>query len=767
MGKSLKLSLLVMGASGIVGQVALLREMLVSFFGNELTLGIILANWLLLEAAGALLGGRIAERTPRKLEIYVLLQLVFSLAFPLSVFLSRIFKNVFFETPGEALGLAAIFSVSFLLLLPVALAHGALFPFGCKLYAGHDRDKASSIGKVYILETLGSILGGVLITFFLVRHLSSPAAALVIALANALVSIALLRSPAPADRTRFGKVLLGFSVSAAVLFLAVLSPPVLKRIHSYTLSLQWKGLDVLHSENSPYGNITVTRQDEQFTFFVDGLPSITVPDPDAEAVEDFVHFPLLHHRNPESVLVLSGGAGGVLREILKHPVRRVDYVELDPLVLKLVRRFSTPLTRSELADPRVHVHYADGRFFVNRTEDRYDVILVGLSAPQELQTNRLFTQEFFSIAREKLNEEGLLVISLPGSLTYLSPQMRDLNRCIADTLESVFARVKTVPGDSNLYLASDSPGIEEAGADELSARLEERDIASGIFTEHHISYRLHESRLLWFRESLEGAISRLNSDFRPAGVFYSLALWNARFAPGFSDIFTSLGSLKPASFLGLGILIPVLLLLVFLAKPRLSAGAVPYAVFTSGLCGMIFQLSVILTFQSLFGYLYHLIGLLLTVFMAGTAYGSLHVTRRLDTTRNDGSLFLKLESGFIGFSLLLPFVISRLAAFQDIPAVHILLYAAFFLMSFLSGLLVGLQFPLAAKIHLGLTPGKKPFGRTSGLLYGADLLGGFFGGLAGGVLLLPVFGLRETCLLLALVKTGSFLLFLVFTKTQK
>ena len=89
------------------------------------------------------------------------------------------------------------------------------------------------------------------------------------------------------------------------------------------------------------------------------------------------------------------------------------------------------------------------------------------------------------------------------------------------------------------------------------------------------------------------------------------------------------------------------------------------------------------------------------------------------------------------------------------------------IMSFFSGLLLGLQFPLASKIYLGTLSREGGFGQTAGLLYGADLLGGFFGGLFGGVLLLPILGLKASCFMMAMIKGSSFLLFLLFTRVRK
>jgi spermidine synthase len=88
-------------------------------------------------------------------------------------------------------------------------------------------------------------------------------------------------------------------------------------------------------------------------------------------------------------------------------------------------------------------------------------------------------------------------------------------------------------------------------------------------------------------------------------------------------------------------------------------------------------------------------------------------------------------------------------------------------MSFLSGMTIGLQFPLANKIYLTSYAGKGKLGETAGLLYGADLLGGFFGGLSGGILLLPIMGLKETCLIMAMLKASSGLLFFLFIRLKK
>jgi len=476
---------------------------------------------------------------------------------------------------------------------------------------------------------------------------------------------------------------------------------------------------------------------------------------------------MLFHEKPQSVLILSGGAGGVIQEILKYPVTRIHYVELDPLLLKLVQKFPTPLTQSELSDQRVEIHYTDGRFFVQKTRDRFDIIFIGLPAPQRLQTNRFFSSEFFSTAKRKMNPDGIIVLTLPGSLTYINAELRDLTRCILDTLKSVYRSVRIIPGDVNLYLASDSDQLKRVTTEEVAKRLEERKIKTDLFTTGYIQYRLHQRWLKWFLKSMEGRQVHLNSDFRPLGVFFNLSYWNALFSPHLTGLFRWFEGFSLRITILLMAVLTLLLAVMFLKRPYTSRYSVPYAIFTTGLTGMIFDLAIIFTFQTLYGYLYYQIGLLVTVFMAGVALSSLWVTQRLDRIKKDSSLFLATELSIALFSLLLPFVFSIPSQYLEKTAIYILLYTLFLTMSFVSGVLVGFQFPLANKIYLSATSREGTFGQAAGLLYGADLFGGFFGGLFGGVLLLPILGLKESCFMMAIIKISSFLLILLFTRIQK
>ncbi len=751
----------------MVSQIILLRELLVSFFGNELTLGIIIANFLILEAVGSFYVGRSVEIKKRRIEIYVLFQLIFSISLPVAIYLSRLSKNIIISIHGEYMGFLPILYSSFLILLPVAIPHGALFTYGCKLYAQFLSEDASSIGKVYVMETIGSILGGFLITFIMIQYLTSFEIAFIVSLINSLISLFILWEAKVASYDRIKKNLFWISAILTTAFALILFTPISESIHLSSIKSQWKGLNPIHNENSIYGNITVTKRGEQLTFYTNGVPTITTPVPDIASIEDLIHFAMLSHENPQSVLILSGGAGGMIYEILKYPIRRLDYVELDPLLLKLVQKFPTPVTQYELHDQRVRIHYTDGSFFVKRTNESYDIIFIGLSAPHELQTNRLFSHEFFSTVQKKLASEGIVVLMLPGSLTYISPELKDLNGCIWDTLKAVFRSVKIIPGETNIYLSSNSDKTNNLTPDYMIRALQERKIKTSLITKSYIEYRLNERWQNWFEKSMQGRKFRLNSDFHPVAVFLNLSYWNSLFSPYLVKIFKWFEGLSLKLTGSIIAIFTILFSLIFFKKPIISKYSLPYAIFTSGITDMILHLTIILTFQTFYGYLYHQIGLLVTLFMVGAALSCLYITKNLSSIKNGASIFLILESWVIVFSLLLPLIFLIPSYHLEKTGVYYLLYCIFLITSFLCGTLVGFQFPMATKIYLDSHLKKGIFGQTAGLLYGADLLGGFFGGLLGGIFFLPILGLKDTCIFMALIKASSLFLFLIFTKLQK
>jgi spermidine synthase len=753
MKKHFTVALLLKGFSGLVAQIVLLRELLIVYSGNELSIGIILANWLILGAFGSYVLGRRAEKSKYALETFTVITILFSLSLFIAIYLTRILKVAIGISIGESIGFLPMLFSSLLILSAASVFQGALFTYSCRIYSRFSGPRASSVGRVYVYETVGTIIGGIACTYLLIPYFNSFQAVTGLVLLNFVVCLVLL---APSWRKGlFQKTVLAV-LSVLIIFSGYsLFSGLADKLHQHSIKAQWKKQNVVHYQNSQYGNICVIENEGQYSFFLDGIPNLITPVPDIPSLEEFVHLPLLAHPEPENLLILSGGAGGMISEALKHPsIEAIEYAELDPLLLDLIRKYSTPLTDSELNDRRVEIHHVDGRLLLNKTKDTYDVIFVGIQEPSSLQANRFFTKEFFSLARERLNKGGILVLGLPGSLTYANEELRNLNSCIFNTLGSVFSHIRVIPGDGrNLFLSSDSREITQIDKLQIIERLSQRNITADVIVPWHIEKKLHPGWQNWFSRFLEGSSQKINSDFTPSGLFYSIAHWNAVFAPSLRGIFSQF---ERINLRGVVLLFVIFFFLYFIFRPgnrQIIQGGITLSIITTGFAGMMFDLMIIFTFQSIYGYVFSWIGILVASFMAGAACGALLITTVLERIKDCFKVFKIIELAIICFSIAFPFVYLAVQAYQGSSEAFFLFKMLFLSLSFICGFLTGAQFPLANKLYLGKSSN---LSHTAGVLYASDLLGGWIGGIAGAVVLLPVLGLTGTCLTVGLLKLASF-----------
>lgn len=744
----------VSGITGIVAQIVLLRELLVSFQGNELSLGIILANWLLFEALGSYIAGKFVFRFKSIPVVFAFTQMLVTAGLPLGIFIARSARLVMGLPIGQGLGVDAMFIVSILALLPVSLLHGASFTIASLILG----EKADSLGKAYVYENAGTMVGGILVTLLLLPLLNSFEIALVTMFFSTAAAVALLR-----DDLQFGiKLKPKEHICLIVCIMTLISMIAIYRIlHETSLRIQWEGQNLVSHTNSVYGNIAVVERGGEFTFFTDGQPVITTPFPDVIRLEEFVHFAMLSHNKPQSVAVLTGGAGGKINEILKHPyVEAIDYVELDPMLPAKIMQFPTDLTRFEMTHPKVRLHLDDGRYFLKKTDDLFDVCIVGVSNPTDLQTNRFFTLEFFKTVRTKLNPGGLLAISLP-SLPRAQINVEGLaamTKSVYATLNEVFRYIRVFPGDGfNVFIASNTDYIKRVNALSMSDKIEDKGLNVSLLNKPYLEYRT----LPWWSENFYASIynwetSALNKDFEPRVVFESMMFFSAMFTPYVAAL------LDDARNYGMFLFVAVILIILIVTGGRGCCHArvtttpspchIPFSIFTTGFTGMLLDLVIIFAFQAIFGVVFYWIGVLVSAFMAGAAIAALKVTRLLPSLKNPAGMFLYLDAAVLMLCAILPAILILLHV-HTFEFIHVVLAkGVFVLMSFACGVLVGAQYPLAC--HIVKAQGRSA-GATAGLLYGLDLFGGWAGGVIGGLFLLPLLGVVNASLILAGIKLCS------------
>ena len=124
--------------------------------------------------------------------------------------------------------------------------------------------------------------------------------------------------------------------------------------------------------------------------------------------EMITHVPMAVHPSAKNVLVIGGGDGGVVRELVKYPeIECIDLVEIDEQVVQVCRDY-LPQTADKLDDERVYIHYEDGLKFVRSRENEYDLIIVDSTDPFG-PGEGLYTREFYANCYKALREEGIMV----------------------------------------------------------------------------------------------------------------------------------------------------------------------------------------------------------------------------------------------------------------------------------------------------------------------------------------------------------------------
>ncbi|MDX8361029.1 polyamine aminopropyltransferase [Cytobacillus sp. IB215316] len=179
-----------------------------------------------------------------------------------------------------------------------------------------------------------------------------------------------------------------------------------KQTESYGITAKIKR--TLHTEQTDFQKLDMIET-EQFgnMLVLDGMVMTTEKD---EFVyhEMVAHVPLFSHPNPENVLVVGGGDGGVIREVLKHPsVKKVTLVEIDGKVIEYSKKY-LPSIASHFDNPRVEVIVGDGFMHIAESENEYDVIMVDSTEPVGPAVN-LFSKGFYAGISKALKEDGIFV----------------------------------------------------------------------------------------------------------------------------------------------------------------------------------------------------------------------------------------------------------------------------------------------------------------------------------------------------------------------
>ena len=764
---AVRAALTLIGFSAVIGQIVLMRELIVVFNGNEISLGIMLATWLFWTAAGSslssrfALGGSNARNNARNNARWAVAALECLLGVSLlpTIWALRASRSFFQTVPGELVGPAPMLLTSLACLSLFCIVAGSLFVVATRMYE-QERGVSARVAtsSAYLLEAAGSAVGGILASIVLLRFLGSFQIATVVLLLNLCMAAVLLFQMSR-------KQLWAMTAAAALLavHLLIYVAPALDRSAQARL---WRGFQLVGSRDSIYGNLAVIETGNIRSIYDNGV--ILASAPDENAAEEAVHYALLEHPAPRHLLMIGGGVNGSIAQALKHPtVERIDYVELDPALIDMARQFFPVQSASVVADPRVHVHYADGRYYLKNSlktaSGAFDVIILNVPDPQTAQLNRFYTAEFFRSARDHLASGGLLALQLRSSEDYISPDLGEFLRCIHHTLREVFPYVVAVPGETIHFFAATRPDVLTDDPRTLMARLQERNLKTQYVREYFIPFRMMPDRMEQVQERLRPLTSTpVNRDFEPIAYYFDVVLWSTQFKLGYSRWFRA-----AAHIAFTGVIDAVLVILLFVAvllefvpsREKRARSAAACCIAATGFTLMTLQIFLLLAFQSVYGYVYHQLAILIAMCMAGIAFGSWLGIRRIrssDSLPNRTMATTQFLLALSGPALI--FVVSLLSKISGTAATWLAAQFVFPALAALCGMLGGYQFPIATEIYFYDNNNDRSGRSRLGTLYAIDLLGGCVGALLFSSYLIPVFGFWKTAWLSAAVNLAPVLL---------
>jgi spermidine synthase len=328
----------------------------------------------------------------------------------------------------------------FLVVFAIGVLVGLELPILMRILKEH-LDFKELVSRVLSFDYIGSLFAAVLFPMFLVPRLGLVRTSILFGLLNAAVGLYgtwLLR---PLMR--------GVTVlrARAVLVVVVLTIALLRADLLTTLAEDELYADaIVYSASSPYQRILVTNNAAGFQLFLNGNLQFSSAD-EYRYHEALVHPAMTTARAPRRVLILGGGDGLALREVLKYAsVERVTLVDLDPMMTALSAKFAPlrALNGGAFADPRVQVVNEDAMIWIEHARETFDVAIVDFPDPSSFSLGKLYSTRFYRMLRERLAPGGAIAVQCTSPL-----YARQAYWCIVRTLEAAGLHVRpyqtTVP----------------------------------------------------------------------------------------------------------------------------------------------------------------------------------------------------------------------------------------------------------------------------------------------------------------------------------
>lgn len=779
-----------------IGQIIMFREVMALFHGTELLFGAVLGGWVIWTAMGAATTEFFLKRTsnlssninPLKLLAHSSLLNGFLLGLQIIFlrFCPLFFSNANIPQTFSFYGaITTVFFASFLF----AFLIGAQFTLALRV------NPRKRLGFLYRVEALGAMVGGILTSFVLVELIKPIQLAFI---TGAFFTAGFIFILIKKSRTAIATYIMAAFAIFMLVLLAVLPLNINRTAHSKYWSKPGEGFSLLETKETRYGRIEIVKNEhanQYLVFHNSALVSCMEQGAGDQYEQQLAEICLTQHPAPARVLLIGGALSSLPENILEHGIETLTIVELDPMLFSIYENFSGISRKGE----QITIAPEDGRSFVRSGQkDYYDMVVVFCAEPDNASMNRFCTKEFFRQAERIIKSDGVLCLFLPthgAAHEYLSEALINRTSSVYKAMKSVFAHMLAVQVNGHLLIGSPSENRISLDPGILSKRLFLRPQA-GPFNQFQVNGKIIKvpiprdqlsdyfssmfagvleqnnffsnpggevTRAKKFQNMLESAGAKINLDSHTITIAYSMIVWEDITAINSTlldksllvKIFDFIGGGNLSNiiiFPGILIFINLLLFIIFLfsrlkrqhrpalaLQRRVKNYSLLSAAGITGCISITLEIILLSLYQSLTGYLYYSVGILMAIFMGGLALGA-----KL-TDKPSKKIWLLLTGIFLLMIVLCVFTGYSSALLSGIRS-NVIVTLVFMLLMLINGILCGAVFPLLGYLTSGWQKG-----RPGAWVYAFDLLGAGLGALLIAPFIIPIAGISNTLLLLTIL----------------
>ena len=429
-----KFSLLLIFIFAYSGMAALASEILwtrVLVFPMGTTLNsfaLILATFLFGIALGSIMADKLLGNSNHVLK-FLLIQLSIAIS---CIAILPLFENLhewtskadqlFYDLDNIALktiGIRSLFAFG-LMFLPT-LGFGLSFPLANRININLFKTNSKTLGNTYALNTIGATLGTIITPFILIPFMGIQMSLFVIYSILIFLCIVAMAIHVKWNDKNFVKpvfiattiIFLGYMWSNPKVSTEQLGSHNLARIEIDTQKHQLNLIEYIEGDFSTL-SVIENKKSKARTLYMNGFSTATVSDSigGSDYMQAMGLIPMILHPNPKKVMVICFGTGNTTGTVSLFPEVQIDGIEIDKNVLSLAHHF-LKWNHNAQKNKNIHMYIQDGRTFTRWTQNKYDVITLEPMSPIQAGTVNLYSREFYQLAAERLNKDGLMMQWLP------------------------------------------------------------------------------------------------------------------------------------------------------------------------------------------------------------------------------------------------------------------------------------------------------------------------------------------------------------------